>query len=55
VVRVRNVDAWWASSRALPVVGNTVRIPRGRVIDDVDGANPQKVNLDALRGAARRQ
>jgi hypothetical protein len=55
VVRVRNEDAWWMSSQALPVVGNTARVPWGRVIDDVDGANPKKANLDALRDKAQRQ
>jgi hypothetical protein len=56
VVRVRNADAWM-SGRALPVVGDIVRIPFERVIviDDVDGADPMQVSLDALRGSARRQ
>jgi hypothetical protein len=56
VVRVRNVDAWM-SGRALPVVGDIARIPFERVIviDDVDGADPMEVSLDALRASARRQ
>jgi hypothetical protein len=56
VVRVRNVYAWM-SGRALPVVGDIVRIPFERVIviDDVDGADPMEVSMDALRGSARRQ
>ena len=43
------------SSLALPVVGNTARVPWERVIDNVDGANPMKVNLDALRDRAQGQ
>jgi hypothetical protein len=52
VVRVRNADAH--AIDPLPVVGNTVRIPMKRVVDDVDGADPKKVSLDALRDRARR-
>ena len=56
VVRVHNKDGWWMSGRALPVVGNTARVPwGGRVIDYVDGGNPRKVSLDALRDWAQRQ
>jgi hypothetical protein len=53
VVRVRNADAQMGGY-PLPLVGNTVQTPGGRLIDDVDGANPRKVSLDALRGRARR-
>jgi hypothetical protein len=54
VVRVQNADAWMGSLPLL-VVGNTVRVPKGDFIDDVDGADPKVVDLDALRGMARRQ
>ena len=52
VVRVHNEDGWWMSGAALPVVGNSARVPwEGRVIDYVDGGNPRKVSLDALRAS----
>jgi hypothetical protein len=52
VVQVRNADGWM-SPHPLPVVGNTVRIPRGiPAADDVDGGDPKVVSLDALRGRA---
>jgi hypothetical protein len=53
VVRVQNADAWMGSFRLL-VVGNTVQVPKGNIIDDVDGADPTVVDLDALRAMARR-
>jgi hypothetical protein len=54
VVQVRNADGWM-SPHPLPVVGNTVRIPRGiPAADDVDGGDPKVVSLDALRGGAER-
>ena len=54
VVQVRNADDWMPN-HPLPVVGNTVRIPRGiPATDDIDGGDPKVVNLDALRGRAER-
>lgn len=46
VVQVRDADAWMPN-HPLPVVGNSVRIPR-LAADDVDGGDPKVVNLDAL-------
>jgi hypothetical protein len=54
VVQVRDVDAWMPN-HPLPVVGNTVRIPRGiPAADDIDGGDPKVVSLDALRSRAER-
>ena len=54
VVQIRTADAWM-TNHPLPVVGNTVRIPRGiPATDDIDGGDPKVVNLDALRGRADR-
>ena len=54
VVQIRDADAWM-TNHPLPVVGNTVRIPRGiPATDDIDGGDPKVVNLDALRSRAAR-
>jgi hypothetical protein len=54
VVRVQNVDAGM-SGHPLPVVGDTVRIPWQHIAADPEGPKPEVVNLDELRGMARRQ
>jgi hypothetical protein len=54
VVRVQNADAA-ISSFPLPVVGDSVRIPWEYINADPKDAKPEVVNLDELRGMARRQ
>lgn len=54
VVRVQNASAGM-SGHPLPIVGDTVRIPWEHIAADPEGPQPEVVNLDALRGMARRQ
>ena len=55
VVTVKNADAGMRSY-PLPVVGDTVRLPWKQLVGDgVDGPKPEVMNLDVLRGMARRQ
>jgi hypothetical protein len=54
VVRVHNADAG-IGRHPLPVVGNTVRLPWKYIKGDVEGPTPEVVNLDELRGMARKQ
>jgi hypothetical protein len=54
VVRVQNADAAM-SHHPLLVVGDTVRIPWEHLAADPEGPKPEVVNLDELRGMARRQ
>lgn len=56
VVRVR--DAYAELIGAWPVYGSQVLIPQGRqipIVDDVDGGNPQVVDVDALKARAGRR
>lgn len=56
VVTVRDADAKLID--AWPVVGRQVGVPQDRqlpIADDVDGGNPQVVDVDALKARAGRR
>jgi hypothetical protein len=56
VVTVRDADAELID--AWPAYGRQVLIPQGRqipIVDDVDGGNPQVVDVDALKARAGRR